>query len=46
MHLYFFQGEVKMGDALYDGKNISRCVIYTGTEGLDADGYPTCVLFS
>lgn len=46
MHLSLFQGEIEFGDAVYDGEKISRCLIYTGTEGLDADGCPTCVLFS
>jgi hypothetical protein len=39
------QGELEIGDVVFDGKKVSRCLMYTGTE-LDADGYPTCVLFS
>lgn len=44
--VFLYQDEIKTGNARYDGANISLCFIYTGTEGLDDDGYPWCALLS
>jgi hypothetical protein len=41
--VFLYQGEIKTGNARFDGAKISLCFIYTGTEGLDDDGYPWCV---
>ena len=41
--VFLCQGEIKTGNARFNGANISLCFIYTGTEGLDDDGYPWCV---